>query len=270
MRREILTHPQQTTPSELAPGVEVALLATGALGAVGLTTALATFRSQSRLPFHVHPCSEVIILLEGEATLDVMDRRYLLQQYDCVHVPAGIPHSVSNLSRDKPAVLHCSFPCAAPAREEVRFDRSPRECNRSDSTDPERLFRFKTVQEYELAPQAMFRDLFAARLGVRGICGGFGLFQSGASLPLHFHDYDESITIVQGEAVCQAENRFYTLKNCDTACIPTIMPHRFLNHSQHPMAMIWVYAGDEPKRTLVETHVTDLQTKCAGDRSDTT
>src|SRR5207302_2432227 len=104
---------------------------------------------------------------------------------------------------------------------------------------------------YELSPGAFFRDLFARRLGARGICGGYGLFEPGASLPCHFHGFDESITIVLGRAVCQVAGREYEVADCDTACIPRGRPHRFLNRSGRPMAMIWVFAGDEPDRTLV-------------------
>jgi quercetin dioxygenase-like cupin family protein len=103
-----------------------------------------------------------------------------------------------------------------------------------------------------LSPGAHFRDLFARRFGARGICGGYGIFGPGASLPCHFHEYDESITIIQGTAVCQVAGSEHQLSDCGTACIPKGRPHRFLNRSAAPMAMIWVYAGDEPERTLVD------------------
>jgi quercetin dioxygenase-like cupin family protein len=114
------------------------------------------------------------------------------------------------------------------------------------------MVRFAKAAVYELAPRAFFRDLFAQRLGSRGICGGYGLFEPGASLPCHFHGYDESITIVTGTAACQVEGKESQLSGCDTACIPLGRRHRFLNRSEQPMAMIWVYAGDEPDRTVVD------------------
>jgi quercetin dioxygenase-like cupin family protein len=73
----------------------------------------------------------------------------------------------------------------------------------------------------------------------------------GASLPCHIHDFDESITIVGGSAVCLAQGRRYELGGCDTAFIPRGIPHRFLNQSDGEMAMIWVYAGSEPDRRIV-------------------
>jgi mannose-6-phosphate isomerase-like protein (cupin superfamily) len=49
----------------------------------------------------------------------------------------------------------------------------------------------------------------------------------------------------------------YRLSDCGTACIPKRRPHRFLNRSASPMAMIWVYAGDEPERTVVDAGACD-------------
>ena len=57
---------------------------------------------------------------------------------------------------------------------------------------------------------------------------------------------------MKGRATCQVSGRSYTLSNCDTAMAPTGAPHRFLNEGTEPMAMVWVYAGDEPERTLVD------------------
>ncbi len=84
------------------------------------------------------------------------------------------------------------------------------------------------------------------------VSGGYGVFEPGASLPCHDHHYDESITIVRGRAICQVAGREYALADCATACIPRGRPHRFLNRSDRPLAMIWIYAGDEPERSLIE------------------
>jgi quercetin dioxygenase-like cupin family protein len=91
-----------------------------------------------------------------------------------------------------------------------------------------------------------------------GICGGYGRFLPGASLPCHTHDFDESITVVKGDADCLVEGKKYELSGCDTAFIPKGLPHRFINNSKEEMAMVWVYAGNEPDRTIVDARY------CAG------
>lgn len=251
-RMEFITQPNGPPTAELAPGVVVRMLATGSMGAVGLTTALATFRPGAKMPYHLHPFSEVIVVLSGMARVQIEGRRYLLQPFDAMHVPAGIPHAVQNASSDCEAVLHSIFASATPTRDAVTHEFAVEDHESTTAHCPEHLVRFATAPVYELAPHAHFRDLFARRFGACGLCGGYGVFGPGASLPCHYHAYDESITIVSGHAVCQVAGREYTLADYTTTCIPRGLPHRFINHSDQPMAMIWVYAGDEPERTLVE------------------
>ena len=251
-RTEIVTHPAKAPALSLAPGVEVRMLASGAQGARGVATVLATFAPGGMLPPHRHPCSEVIILLEGSATVCVEGRRYSLCVCDAMHVPRGAIHSVSNPSATEHAVFHTSFASETPSREAVVQEVKFEDRVTTDATVPETLVRFRAAPVYELAPKTHFRDLFAKRFGSSGICGGYGLFEPGSSLPCHFHEYDESITIITGEAVCLVAGSSYPLSDRGTACIPKARPHRFLNRSDQPMAMIWVYAGDEPERTLVE------------------
>jgi quercetin dioxygenase-like cupin family protein len=122
---------------------------------------------------------------------------------------------------------------------------------------PESVVRGAETETYELSEGAEFRDLFGARFGAVGICGGYGRFQSGASLPCHIHEYDESITIVEGRAICLVQGNRYRLSGHDTAFVPRGRPHRFLNGSDFPMAMLWVYAGSDPGRTLVSPSYCD-------------
>jgi len=251
-RREVITRGDCPPAAELAPGVLLRLFATGTLGARGLTTGTATFRPGAELPYHRHPFSEVVTVVAGRAEILVEGRRYRVGPYDALHLPAGTAHLVRNPSAETPAVLLSAFASDTPTREGVTADFPVQDREATDAGCPEHLTRFAAAPVYELAARAFFRDLFARRFGAHGVCGGYGLFEPGASLPCHIHGYDESITIVTGQAICQVAGREYELSGCGTACIPTGRPHRFLNRSREPMAMIWVYAGDEPDRTLVD------------------
>ncbi|HET6878906.1 MAG TPA: cupin domain-containing protein, partial [Pirellulales bacterium] len=99
-RTEVITRVGGSPPVELAPGVQVRMLATGALGAQGLSTALATLQPEAELPYHTHPCSEVIVALSGSAFVCIEERRYLLRPHDAIHVPSGMPHLVRNAEAD--------------------------------------------------------------------------------------------------------------------------------------------------------------------------
>ena len=234
-------------------GIEMREFVSRECGATAFSTGTATFQPKSELPYHTHRCSEVIAILSGEAAVAVEGRTYRLTPYDCIHIPAGIAHRVAPAAR-APMVALYAFASAVPVRDFVIDGFRVADCGygQPQQTDPEYIRRFAAAEVYELSEGAFFRDLFAARFGAVGICGGYGVFRPGASLPCHFHEFDESITIVSGKAVCLVEGNRHELSGFDTAFVPVGRVHRFLNHSKEDMAMIWVYAGSEPERTIVD------------------
>ena len=116
----------------------------------------------------------------------------------------------------------------------------------------ERLCRDSPAARFELAPGAIFQDLYNADMEARGICGGYGVFNPGARLPCHRHEFDESITIIRGTATCIVEGRTHVLWGNATALVPQGCCHYFINLTREPMAMIWVYAGDRPDRIVMD------------------
>ena len=83
--------------------------------------------------------------------------------------------------------------------------------------------------------------------------GGFARFEPGGRLPDHLHEFDESICIVRGAASCQVEGREYLLDHCATAMVPRGRVHYFINQSDQPMEMVWVYAGPMPERIVIRS-----------------
>jgi quercetin dioxygenase-like cupin family protein len=171
-------------------------------------------------------------------------------------------HGMKSLEPSTDLLAHVAFSSATVTRELVTTSFSERDLRDAVASRKggEALSRFSRAEEYELSAKALFRDLFAKRLGSKGICGGYGRFAPGASLPCHTHLYDESITIVEGGATCLVAGRRYSLSGCDTALGPQGLSHRFINETNEPMAMVWVYAGDEPERVIVDNAI------CSGER----
>ncbi len=250
-RAEFVTRGRCPPAGEIAPGVELRVFAAGPLGARGVSTGTATMRPGAVLPYHTHPFSECITVLAGRADVLVQGRRYRMGPFDAIHVPAGTAHTVHHAAGDAPAVLLWSFASAQLTREPAEDVYTVVDRDASTPGDPEHLTRFETATAYELEPGTTVRDLFGGRTGARGLCGGHAVFAPGAALPCHFHAYDEAITIVAGRAVCQVAGRSYELADYDAACVPAGRPHRFVNRTDAPMAMVWVYAGNEPERTVV-------------------
>jgi quercetin dioxygenase-like cupin family protein len=254
-RREVISRPEDGPVVVLVPGVELRPLAGGYSGARDLFTGLLTVRARASFPLYARPVTEALVLIDGHAAVEVEDRRYRLKPLDAVTVPPRAPRRVVNLSSDQPAVLHVALASAAPEQTWVnaRFTAADQPAGSTGRPGAERLGRNDPAGRFELAPFARFQDLFGAGpSGAQGVRGGYGLFEPGARLPCHRHEFDESITIVRGTATCVVEGERHELSPLATALVPRGRCHYFINLTLEPMAMIWAYASDTPDRIVVD------------------
>lgn len=256
-RPEVITPFGSGPKVEIQPGVVFECLVGAPMHAKNLTTGVVRFSPGVKLAYHRHPTTESITMLEGSAIVDVEGRRYRLNRFDNVVVPAGVPHGVENSSLEREALLHVTFPTDAPSREMVEPIYTPRPMP-DDSTGPcvaglERVNRFTTAERYDAGQGAAFIDYFNETLtpGIE-MSGGYGEFRPGGRLPAHIHNFDESICIVDGTATCVVEGRRHAMQGNATALVPRGRVHYFVNESSAPMAMIWVYAGPDPRRIVVD------------------
>jgi quercetin dioxygenase-like cupin family protein len=253
-RREIIQLSEEAKVTRVVPGVEIRPLVGRHNGAIDLFTSLLTVDSQKQIPFYTRTTFEVLTLLEGEAFVDVEERRYRLAPLDSITLPPRIPRRFANPSNSQGAVFHLAIASALdnPTWVNAQFTPVDQPMESDGTQHHERIRRNHPAERFELAPGAMFQDFFNAELGSAGICGGYGLFAAGSRLPCHRHEFDESITIIQGIANCIVEGNEYQLSNNATALVPEGRCHYFINPGPDPMAMIWVYAGDMPDRILVD------------------
>jgi len=254
-RAEVITAVGEGPALELAHGVTMACLAGAHNQARNLTTGIVTIQPYTTLPYQKYAFSQSLTLLEGKVTVEVQGRRYTLGRLDNITVPSGIAHSVINVDRSSPAVLHCAMVTNKPERERVDRFFSRRAMRNESIGQPgaERITRFDTTAKPGPGPGAILIDHFNAELMPdMEMSGGFGLFHTGKRLPAHVHDFDESICIIQGQATCFVEGKRYQLADCATAMVPRGRVHYFINDGADPMAMLWVYAGPMPERIVVD------------------
>ena len=84
---------------ELDKGVFFRDMQTKETGTGVLSVGTATFEPGRYLPCHRHNCEEVIVILEGDAFVDVAGKRTPMKSYDSSHVPQGVPHRFVNVSK---------------------------------------------------------------------------------------------------------------------------------------------------------------------------
>ena len=220
-----------------------------------MSTGLVTFEPKANLPYHTHPVSESITVLSGATVVGVEGREYSLGPLDTIVIPRGTAHSAWNVSSSERGVVHVALASHNPGRDLVPApaERKSMPTESSGLPEKERVTRFKTASRSEAGPGTSFIDHFNKDLmpGIE-MSGGYGAFQPGGRLPAHFHDFDESICIIEGTATCVVEGRRYQQSNRSTALEPRGRVHYFVNETQKPMEMIWVYAGPAPERVIVD------------------
>jgi len=254
-RPEVMTATGARQCLEIEPGVRLDCLVGAINHARNLTTGIVTFEPNAGLRWHTHPFSESITLLQGHAAVGVEGRSYELELLDNVVIPRGVAHSTRNRSPLDPVVLHIAMATDTPTRTIVDREVAIEPMGASATGHPgaERVNRFRLAPRFSAGPNTEFIDFFNRDL-VPDIemSGGYGLFHPGGRLPAHVHDFDESISIITGEATCIVEGRRYPLSDCATAMVPRGRVHYFRNDSQATMSMLWVYAGPMPERIVVD------------------
>ena len=78
-------------------GIRSYPLASGEMGAEHLLTGMTVFPVGGEIPLHTHSAEESVMILEGEAAVDVAGERTLLRPFDCTYVSAGVEHRFLNV-----------------------------------------------------------------------------------------------------------------------------------------------------------------------------
>ncbi|HEX8134593.1 MAG TPA: isocitrate/isopropylmalate family dehydrogenase, partial [Actinomycetes bacterium] len=78
-------------------------------------------------------------------------------------------------------------------------------------------------------------------------------FPAGAGIPLHTHNVEESVLVLEGQATAVIGEDCFDLEPGDATWAPAGMPHRFANRGAGPMRIYWVYGGRRVTRTICAT-----------------
>ena len=96
-------------------------------------------------------------------------------------------------------------------------------------------------------------QMTTAAAGARGLMNGFTDLPPGGGIPLHWHDVEEAVLVVAGDAVAVIDGVEHSAGPGDTVWVAAGVPHCFLNRSARPVRIFWTYASAAATRTLAET-----------------
>jgi quercetin dioxygenase-like cupin family protein len=116
-----------------------------------------------------------------------------------------------------------------------------------------RILRPADLPVINRARGVLTQPLVMADRGSTSLTMGISTFEPGAVIPLHSHNVEEAITILEGEAVAIVDGKEYVVRPYDTTFAPPGIEHHFRNDSERPMKFLWTYGGAHVTRTYVET-----------------
>ena len=124
-----------------------------------------------------------------------------------------------------------------------------------DTTELEaRVLRPSEIQSHDRGGGARTTLLVSPAIGARGFINGITEFAPGAAIPFHSHNCEESVVLLEGEAMLDIDGRELAVKPFETTWIPPNVSHRFRNLSTtQPLKILWIYASPQATRTLTAT-----------------
>lgn len=120
------------------------------------------------------------------------------------------------------------------------------------------LLKPETLQTHERGGGARTTPLVGKGIGTNSFITGYTAFDPGVEIPFHSHNCEESVVLMEGDAMLDIDGLEFQLKPHDVTYIPPNVSHRFRNLSQtNPMKILWIYANVEATRTLTSSGVTN-------------
>ena len=94
--------PAELTAFSRGGGASTVPLVTRARGAQVFLSGQTLFDGGAGIPLHVHNCPESVVIIEGDAVVEIDGQEHELTRFDTTYVDAGVPHRFRNGSATAP------------------------------------------------------------------------------------------------------------------------------------------------------------------------
>ena len=100
--RPVVLRPDQIQSHDRGGGARTTPLVMPGCGATGFINGITEFAPGAKIAFHSHNCEESVMLLSGDAYLDIESEVHELKPLDTTFIPPNVPHRFRNRSQTEP------------------------------------------------------------------------------------------------------------------------------------------------------------------------
>jgi quercetin dioxygenase-like cupin family protein len=235
-------------------------------GSVHTGTSLNFLAPGGSIAPHVHSFETGFYLLEGEATLGINDRSYLLRPGDYACVKVGTAHAWRNSGSAASRWLRMAAPQPKPEGKErdtffVKNGVAP-SGGKPISTgiqEGDLLGHFdageipppdQRTSAIAAAPGVFLKWMIDEKFGARHHRLLFIEYQPGVGIPLHDHTFEESYFILSGEIEAVMDGKRYLAQPGDVLWTSVGCVHSFTNIGKEPVRWIETFAPQPPAENV--------------------
>jgi putative monooxygenase len=118
------------------------------------------------------------------------------------------------------------------------------------------VFEYDHAQFLDRGKGVRSLPLSGPESGSQLILSGMTEIPQGGEIPLHYHNTDEFILVLEGHAIVSIAGEDRSVKAMDSTLVHEGVHHRYVNVGKGLLRILWVYGDMETTRTIVATGVT--------------
>lgn len=119
-----------------------------------------------------------------------------------------------------------------------------------------KFMRFGVQEPVERGNGVLTYPLVGGANSATSFSAGITSYPPGVGAPLHSHNTEEMVTVLEGEGECVIGGVTYPVKQFDATYVPPDTVHSFRNTGQTCLSLMWVYGSTSVTRRFAHTGVT--------------
>jgi quercetin dioxygenase-like cupin family protein len=116
-----------------------------------------------------------------------------------------------------------------------------------------KYLKFEDAERVDRGNGAITFPMVGKSDGAQAFSAGVTSFNPGVDVPLHSHNVEEMVIILEGEGECELDGEIKPVKTWDTTYVPPGVVHCFRNTGSAQMSIMWVYGSTNVTRTFAST-----------------